>query len=92
MVDKKRRGFFNEFFVKNTVRFVADTYDSYKKAKGDLEYFESYETAYTLIAENLPFIEDEAKRLNITTEGKSKLEIVKEIYDKNKDFMAGKTS
>lgn len=84
MVDIERRSFFNDFFVKNTVRFVTEAYDSYQKAKGDSEYFESFESAYTLISENLPFLDEEAKRLNIDTEGKSNLEIVREIYDKNK--------
>ncbi len=84
MVDKSKRNFLSNFFVKDPVRFVAEAYDSYNKAKGENEYFESFETAYTLISENLPFIEEEVKRLNIDTTGKSKLEIVREIYEKGK--------
>jgi hypothetical protein len=49
-----------------------------------MDYFQSFETAYALISENLPFLEEEAERLHIDTEGKSKLQIVKEIYEKNK--------
>jgi hypothetical protein len=87
MVDKSRRNFFNDFFFKNAVRFVSEACDSYQRAKSDLDYFHSFESAYTLISENLPFIEEEVERLHLDTEGKSKLEIVKEIYEKSKTAM-----
>jgi hypothetical protein len=84
MVDKSRRNFFKDFFFKRTVRFISETCDSYQRAKSDLDYFQSFESAHTLISENLPFIEEEVERLRIDTEGKSTLEIVKEIYEKSK--------
>ena len=87
MVDRSRRSFFKDFFLKKPVRLAAETYESYQEATVDSDYFESFESAYTLISENLPFIEEEAHRLAIDTAGKSKLEIVKEIYERNKDVV-----
>jgi len=84
MVDKSRRTFFNEYFVKNTIRFVTEVHKAYEDTKNDLDYFDSFESAYPLISESYSFLEDEVKRLGIDTTGKSKLEIVEEIYQKNK--------
>jgi len=89
MVDESRRSFLNVFFVKNPVRLVTEAYESYQNNENDLNYFESYESAYTLISENMPFLEDEAKRLGIDMTNKSNLEIVKEIYDKNNQNKKG---
>lgn len=84
MIDKSRRSFFKNFFLKKPFQIFNQAYDSYQESIMDVDYFESFESAYTFISENMPFIEDEVERLNIETKGKSKLEIVKEIYEKNK--------
>ena len=83
-VDESRRRFFNDYFVKNTIHFVADVRDAYKETQNDLAYFNSFESAYPLISESYSFMEDEAERLGINISGLSKLEIVKEIYERNK--------
>ena len=87
MVDRSRRRFFKDFFVKKPVRLAAEAYDSYQEATVDSDYFQSFESAYTLISENMPFLEEETRRLAIDTAGKSKLEIVKEIYERNKEVV-----
>ncbi|MCK9230175.1 MAG: hypothetical protein M0Q23_03130 [Syntrophales bacterium] len=83
-VDQSRRRFFNDYFIKNTIRAIVEFHETYKETRNDLAYFESFESAYPLISESYSFLEDEAKRLDIDTTGMSKLEIVKEIYDRNK--------
>jgi 5'(3')-deoxyribonucleotidase len=84
MIDRSRRRFFSDVFVKKAVRLAIDTYDAYQEATADADYFDSFESAYTLISENMPFIKEEAARLGIDTAGKSKLDIVQEIYEKNR--------
>ncbi|MBU2647895.1 hypothetical protein KKI24_24525 [bacterium] len=83
MINKSRRNFFNDV-VENSVQFLAKAVASFQseEAEPDTNYFSSYESAYTLISENLPFLDEEVERLNIDTTGKSNLEIVKEVYEK----------
>jgi hypothetical protein len=82
MIDQSRRGFFSSF-LENSVQMLAKTCAAVKQIEHDTNYFDSYESAYTLISENLPFIDDEVERLHIDKEGKTQLEIVKEIYEKS---------
>ncbi|MFA5467114.1 MAG: hypothetical protein WC251_04605 [Candidatus Izemoplasmatales bacterium] len=89
MVDKSRRSFFNEFFVKNTIKCVSEAHKAYEDTKNDLAYFNSFESAYPLISESYSFLEDEAIRLGINMEGMTKLEIVKEIYRRDKEHPSG---
>ncbi len=44
------------------------------------QYFGSYEMACAQVNEARPFLADEARRLNIDTEGKSDLEILKAVF------------
>ncbi|MFH2129106.1 MAG: hypothetical protein ABIK68_01930 [bacterium] len=83
MINKSRRNFFNDV-VENSVQFLAKAVASFQseEEEPDSDYFSSYESAYTLISENLPFLDEEVERLKIDTEGKSNLEIVKEVYEK----------
>ncbi|OPL15278.1 MAG: hypothetical protein AVO39_02470 [delta proteobacterium MLS_D] len=85
MIDKSRRSFFNEFFVKNAIKCVSEAHKAYEDTKNDLDYFNSFESAYPLISESYSFLEDEVIRLGIDTEGMTKLEIVREIYERNKN-------
>jgi hypothetical protein len=84
MIDKSRRHFFNDL-AKNSVQLLAKAYQTFQadNPDPDADYFSSYESAYTLISENLPFIEEEVVRLGIDVEGKSQLDIVKEIYERS---------
>lgn len=43
-------------------------------------FFESYEQACAQVNEARPFLAEEARRLGISTEGKSDLEIVREVF------------
>lgn len=44
-------------------------------------YFGSYEMACAQVNEARPFLADEARRLNIDTQGKSDLEILKAVFE-----------
>ncbi len=83
MVDKSRRSFFNDYFLKTAVKCISEGREAYEKTKNDLDYFDSFESAYPLISESYSFLEDEAQRLGIDVTGMTKLEIVKEIYRKD---------
>ncbi len=92
-MDTSRRRFFNDYFLKNTIHLIAEIHGAYeegKKAyeetKSDLNYFDSFESAYPLISESSYFLEDEAARLGIDPKDMTELEIVKKIYftDKKK--------
>jgi len=85
MVDKARRSFFNDFFVKNAAKCVSEAHKAYEDTKNDLDYFNSFESAYPLISESYSFLEDEAIRLGIDIGGMTRLEVVKEIYQRDKN-------
>jgi len=61
-----------------------DRYDGklYSRSGHYPEYFDSYENCYPLISEYSYFLEDEVNELGIETEGKSKRELVEEVYEK----------
>jgi hypothetical protein len=95
MADLSRRHLFGNYFFKNTVRFIDEIQKSRVEVKteiaaacadvkSDLDYFDSFESAYPLISESAYFMEDEVARLKIDTADKTQLEIVKEIYIRNK--------
>jgi hypothetical protein len=44
-------------------------------------YFGSYEMACAQVNEARPFLADEARRLNIDTQGKSDLEVLKAVFE-----------
>ncbi|MBU1195747.1 MAG: hypothetical protein KKE62_18445 [Proteobacteria bacterium] len=81
-MDQSRRSFFRKYCLENTVKLISDVHTSFKEAKSDTDYFESYETCYPLISEYSYFIDDEVEDLEIETDGKSKLDIVKMVYGK----------
>jgi hypothetical protein len=96
MTDLARRRFFKEYFVKNAIQVIAELHNAYTGAasameepsaatKNDMDYFESFESAYPLISESSYFLDEEVARLEIDTNGMSQLEIVKEIYRRNKN-------
>lgn len=95
MPDMSRRHLFSDYFVKNTIRFIDEIQKSCTDVKNeievacadtknDLDYFNSFESAYPLISESAYFMEDEVARLKIDTKDMTQLEIVKEIYIRNK--------
>ncbi|HQF83360.1 MAG TPA: hypothetical protein PLX58_00165 [Smithellaceae bacterium] len=86
MIDKTRRNFFYDFFVKNSIKCVSEALKAYKGTQNELDYFNSFESAYPLISESYSFLDDEVERLGIDTEGMTKLEIVREIYQRDKKY------
>ena len=66
---------------------------SYRKA-GSLEkendYFESLETCYPLLSEAGGMIMEEAIKMGIKVEGKSKLEIAREIFSAQREPIQNK--
>jgi hypothetical protein len=83
-MDKSRRKFFKDYFIRDTVKLIGKAQEAFKEEKTRAEYFQSFETAYPLISETMLFMDDEIKELGIDTTGKTKLEIVEEIYLKRK--------
>lgn len=81
-MDKTRRKFFKEYFIRDTVKLITKARKAFEKGEATAEYFESFETAYPLISETMLFMDDEVEELGIDITGKSKLEIVEEIYSK----------
>ena len=94
-----RRNFFSNY-LQSSVRLVADLQKAYSEVKtelqdvckgseGDLNYFESFESAYPLISETAYFLDDEVARLQIDTKDMTDLEIVKAIYNKDRQQKNG---
>jgi hypothetical protein len=81
-MDKERRKFFTDYFIRDTVKLIQEVREVFQEEKAKADYFQSFETAYPLISESMLFIDEEVKELGIDTTGKTKLEIVKEIYQK----------
>lgn len=83
IINKSRRDFLTRDIFSRTARFLNEMVNSYTK-DGSLEkendYFESFETCYPLIAESGDMLVEEAIKLGIQVEGKSKLEIAREIF------------
>lgn len=73
-MDQSKRGYLK--------RLISDVIQSVKEESSDAEYFDSYEKCYPLISEYSYFLDDEVKELGIETKGKSKLELVEEVYGK----------
>ena len=81
--DKSRRDFLRKDLFNQAIRFfneMADSYKSKESAEGKEDYFESFEKCYPLISEAGEMLIDEAIKYGIKTEGKSKLEIAREIF------------
>ena len=83
-MDKERRKFFTDYFIRDTVKLIQEANEAFREEKARADYFQSFETAYPLISESMLFIDDEVKELGIDPAGKTKLQIVEEIYLKRK--------
>ena len=82
-VYKSRRDFLTRGIFTQTVRFLDEIVLSCKKEEelGEKEdYFESFEKCYPLLSEAGEMLMEEALRQGIKVEGKSRLEIAKEIF------------
>ena len=81
-MDETRRKFFKQYFIRDTVKLIATARKAFEEEKAKAEYFESFETAYPLISETMLFMDDEVEELGIDKTGKTRLQIVEEIYSK----------
>jgi hypothetical protein len=82
-VYKSRRDFLTRGIFTETIRFLNEMVLSYKNEEEVREkddYFESFEKCYPLISEAGEMLMEEAIKHGIQTEGKSKLEIAREIF------------
>ncbi|OGP52527.1 MAG: hypothetical protein A3K30_00755 [Deltaproteobacteria bacterium RBG_13_51_10] len=88
LMDESRRNFLIRDLWRETFRLVGQEFSA-TPGKGDLteteDYFESFETCYPLLSEAGPLLMEEARKLGLQTEGKSKLEIAKEIFSNPND-------
>jgi hypothetical protein len=94
-MDESRRNFLVRDLWRETVRLFREEF-SPAPGKEDLpereDYFESFETCYPLLSEAGPLLMEEARRLGLQTEGKSRIEIAKEIFSTPRDSIKNKRS
>ena len=88
MVDKGRRDFLVRDVWRESVRFFSELLGLGEKETlfshmGDHEegYFDSFESCYPLLSEAGQLLVEEALKRGIEVEGKSKLEIAREIFE-----------
>ena len=91
MVDKGRRDFLVRDVWRESVRFFTELFGLHKEETllshmGDHEegYFDSFESCYPLLSEAGQLLVEEALKRGIKVEGKSKLEIAREIFESEK--------
>jgi hypothetical protein len=87
-MDESRRNFLVRDLWRETIRLFGQELFSNPK-KEDLteteDYFESFETCYPLLSKAGPLLMEEARKLGLQTQGKSQLEIAKEIFSNPRD-------
>jgi len=82
-IDKGKRDFLTRQILANTFQFInkmADQSAEVGPVVKDKDYFESFETCYPLLSEAGEMLIEEAIRMGIPIEGKSRQEIAKEIF------------
>jgi hypothetical protein len=92
-VHKSRRDFLTRDIFAETMRYLKEMLAPYKKEdhlEEKEDYFESFEKCYPLLSEAGDLLFEEAIRLGISTRGKSKLEIAKEIFASHQYDKTGK--
>lgn len=91
MVDHHKRGFFRRLFVQTLGSAVSEFEKGVREAKSQEEFnkfFESYESSYSLTM-NYPddILIESARMEGIKTEGRDKLEIARELFEKKGNFL-----
>ena len=84
---KSRRDFLSREIFTQVVRFLNEMVLSYKRGDehgGEEDYFDSFEKCYPLLSEAGEMLMEEAQRQGIEVEGKSRLEIAREIFSARK--------
>jgi hypothetical protein len=87
-VYESRRDFLTRGIFTQTMRFLNEMMLSYKREEelGEKEdYFDSFEKCYPLLSEAGEMLMEEALRQGIEVEGKSRLEIAREIFSSGRN-------
>lgn len=82
-VRKSKRDFLTRGMFAETMRYLNEMLAPYKKEdhlEEKEDYFESFEKCYPLLSEAGELLMEEAAKQGIQTEGKSKLEIARELF------------
>ena len=86
MIDKSKREFLTKFFIQQAGQVVQNFEAGVREAKEREEFdkfFESYDSCYALaLAYPDDILIETARRHGIETEGRDKIEIVKELFIK----------
>jgi hypothetical protein len=80
---KSRRDFLKKDIFTQAFRFAREVADSYEEKEAD--YFDSFEKCYPLLSEAGEMLMEEALRQGIQVEGKSRLEIAREIFSTQRE-------
>ncbi len=79
--DKSRRDFLTRDLISTVMGLFGDVRNQPREcAITTPDYFKSFETCYPLLSEAGELLMEEAIRMGIDTQGKTKLEIAKEVF------------
>jgi len=85
-MDKSKREFCKKYFLQQAVNIVAGFHDGVRAAKEEEDFesfFDSYESSYSLtLAYPDEILLDTARKFGVETEGREKIEIVKDLLKK----------
>jgi hypothetical protein len=87
-IDGSRRDFLKRDLFLQAMKCLNEMLASNRKGEPlepKEDYFDSFEKCYPLLSEAGPLLMEEATKLGIQTEGKSKWEIAKEIFSNPKE-------
>jgi hypothetical protein len=87
-INRSRREFLKRDVFTGVFKFAREVAESYEEKEDD--YFDSFEKCYPLISEAGEMLMEEAIKHGIQTQGKSKLEIAREIFAASEHAGRGK--
>lgn len=91
MVDQEKRSFFKRLFQETVGRTITEFEKGFEEAQNREKldkFFESYESSYALTLNYPDDILIESARIEgIEVEGRDKLEIAKELFEKKGNFL-----
>ncbi len=81
--DKARRDFLTRGLLRGVKSIMGGSRESSEEPEGpSCDYFASFETCYPLLADAGSLLEEEAARLGIEIEGRSREDIAREIFSR----------
>jgi hypothetical protein len=78
--DKSSRNFLMEDLILIVRGLLGEVRNPEPEAAMEPDYFESFETCYPLLNEAGEMLTEEARKMGINVEGKSRLEIAREVF------------